>query len=120
MIGRKITTQPSMISSVSLLEEASHTVRLMSGLLDDGSRNGNSDSPAVAIVPSGTSAEADPGQQRTLARQHREQRAQISHQRRQPEQRMQRVIVPPAAGDARHRLHQRIGGAVGASALVMR
>src|SRR5882672_1358277 len=55
-MGRKIVTAPSMMASVSLLDEASHTVRLMSGWLDENSRNGNSAAPAVAMVQTGTSA----------------------------------------------------------------
>src|SRR5664279_4241232 len=58
MIGRKIATAPSIIARVSLLEEASHTVRLALGLAEDGSRKGNKAAPAVAIVPAGTSADA--------------------------------------------------------------
>ena len=57
MSGRKITTAPSMISSVSLLDEASHTVRLALGSLDDGSRKGKSASPAVAMVAAHANAE---------------------------------------------------------------
>src|ERR1700679_3391793 len=55
-IGRKTATAPSMMPSVSLLDDASHTVRLMLGSLDDGRRKGNSATPAVAIVQAGTSA----------------------------------------------------------------
>src|ERR1041385_5825669 len=57
MSGRKIRTAPSMISSVSLLDEASHTVRLESGSLEDGSRKGKSARPAVAMVAAHASAE---------------------------------------------------------------
>ena len=49
-MGRNRITAPSMISSVSLLDEASHTVRLAPGCDEEGSRNGNSAAPAVAIV----------------------------------------------------------------------
>src|SRR5580698_9682307 len=55
-IGRKIATAPSMTPRVSLLDDASHTVRPMLGSLEDGRRNGNSAMPAVAIVQTGTSA----------------------------------------------------------------
>src|ERR1700722_18641144 len=56
-----------MIASVSLLDDASHAVRLALGALDDGSRKGNSESPTVPIAPSGTRAEpmnAKPGRER--------------------------------------------------------
>src|SRR5580693_563623 len=57
-----------MMAKVNLLDEASHTVRLISGWDDDGSRKGNSAKPAVAIAPAGTSAEhsiAGSGQRRS-------------------------------------------------------
>ncbi len=57
-MGRKITTAANMIASVSRLEDASHTVKLSLGSLDDGIRKGNSATPAVAIVPNGTKADA--------------------------------------------------------------
>src|SRR4029079_5987115 len=57
MRGRKMRTAPSMISSVSLLDEASHTVRLALGSLDDGSRKGKSARPAVAMVAAHANAE---------------------------------------------------------------
>src|SRR6201995_3036371 len=67
-IGRIRTTTPSMTARVSELDDASHTVRLAFGSLDDGSRKGNSAAPAVAMVPAGTSAEhsiAFPGKRRS-------------------------------------------------------
>src|SRR6185312_5231599 len=55
MSGRKSAAAPSMMLSVSLLEDASHTVRLMPGSLDETSRNGNRAAPAAAMVNGGTS-----------------------------------------------------------------
>jgi hypothetical protein len=74
-----------MISSVSLLEEASHTVRLAPGCDEDGSRKGNSAAPAVAIVSAGT-----PAENRKLAagrlRQARHHGHEQGAKRQQPEQ----------------------------------
>src|SRR5882724_7596232 len=57
MIGRKTTTAPSMISSVSLLDDASQTVRLAFGSLDDGRRKGKRAKPALAMVAAHANAE---------------------------------------------------------------
>src|SRR5450432_1948050 len=46
-----------MTAKVSLLEEASHTVRLTLGFSEDGNRKGNKAKPAAAMTPAGTSAE---------------------------------------------------------------
>ena len=51
MIGRKTIVAPSMMNSVIWLDEASQTVRLDFGSIEDGMRKGNSDSPAVAMMP---------------------------------------------------------------------
>lgn len=56
-MGKSRATAPNMMARVSLLDDASHTVRLALGLEEDGKRNGNSAEPAVAMVPTGTSDE---------------------------------------------------------------
>jgi len=50
-MGRKIRVASSMIQSVSWLEEASQTVKLAFGSLDEGRRNGKRARPAVAMIP---------------------------------------------------------------------
>src|SRR6185312_10722350 len=45
-----------MTARVSLLDEASHTVRLAAGSDEEGIRKGNNARPAAAMVPMGTSA----------------------------------------------------------------
>jgi hypothetical protein len=50
MRGRRTITAMSMISKVFALLDASQTVRLSAGFVDDGIRNGNNPTPAVKIV----------------------------------------------------------------------
>ena len=54
-----------MMTSVRRLDEASHTVRLALGSSDDGSRKGNTLSPAVVITPAMLSALASKGERYT-------------------------------------------------------
>ena len=49
MMGRKIPVETSMMNSVKWLDEASQTVRLEFGSIDDGRINGNIASPTVAM-----------------------------------------------------------------------
>src|SRR5579863_499160 len=56
MIGRKTAVATVMMISVVRLDEASQTVRLAFGSRDDGNRNGNRLTPAVATTPATESA----------------------------------------------------------------
>jgi hypothetical protein len=58
MMGIKNTTASSMIQRVKRLEEASHTVRLARGSMDEGIMKGNRDIPRVSITPVMEKAEA--------------------------------------------------------------
>ena len=51
MIGTKIHAATVMTVKVFLLETASHMVKLATGLMLDGIRNGNNAKPAVRIAP---------------------------------------------------------------------
>jgi hypothetical protein len=51
MIGRKKSVTINMMKRVSRLLEASHTVRLAFGTVDDGSRNGKRAIPPVSTTP---------------------------------------------------------------------
>ena len=51
MIGMNIIVETSIIISVSWLLDASKTVKLWLGLLEDGIRNGNMLTPAVLTMP---------------------------------------------------------------------
>ena len=107
-IGRNSTTAPSMIASVSLLDDASHTVRLALGSADDGSRKGNSASPAVAMVPAGTSAEdrkREPAAVRAAAR--RRQRRARAATGNQPQRRIARRLANQPAAPCAHAFQQR-------------
>ena len=46
-----MTTTQNMSCSVSLLDTASHAVKLLTGFVDDGITNGNIEKPAVRITP---------------------------------------------------------------------
>ena len=64
MIGTKTAATQNMISSVSSLEEASQSVRLLARLLEEGITNGKSVNPVIKIIdaiPSELSMNAKPG-----------------------------------------------------------
>ena len=63
MIGTKTAATQNMISSVSSLEEASQSVRLLARLLEEGITNGKSVNPVIKIIdaiPSELSMNAKP------------------------------------------------------------
>ena len=49
--GRNSAVAISMMNSVSRLEDASQTVKLLLGSSEDGMSNGNSEMPAVPMIP---------------------------------------------------------------------
>src|SRR5258708_33889479 len=71
IMGRKTATAPSIRSSVFPLLEASHTVRLWLGKVEEGIKNGNRAKPPVRIVPACTSALAKTAAPAWRDRRHR-------------------------------------------------
>ena len=102
-------TVASMIASVSRLDDASQTVRLSFGLLDDGIRKGKSATPAVAIVPNGNQGRGNECQTRSRAQQDGAKRTQIGDRYGQPQSGIKRDVCEPAAGNKCHGFVQRIG-----------
>src|SRR5258708_7889688 len=71
IMGRKTAAEPSISSSVFALLEASHTVRLWLGKVEEGIKNGNKANPAVRILPASTNARPRPAPPARPPRQHR-------------------------------------------------
>ena len=74
IMGRKTAAAPSISSNVFALLEASHTVRLWLGKVEEGIKNGKRAKPAVRIVPACTSALA-----KTAAPARRDRRHRFAH-----------------------------------------
>src|SRR2546427_1728676 len=75
MIGRNTAVASSMIHRVRWLDEASHTVRLEVGWLEDGSRNGKMAKPTVRMMPAMAAPEAMRSEEHTSESSH----SQISY-----------------------------------------
>ena len=55
-MGTKMMAAISMMNSVVGLDEPSNTVRLCDGWVDEGSKNGKTERPAVLMTPASESA----------------------------------------------------------------